>query len=72
MASPVTKEVADTAVARVATAARADTVVATAVSLVVTAAKAVTRRAASEVKVIIKLNPNYLALPLFAELYIHL
>jgi len=53
VASLATKEVVDTAVARAATAARVDTVVDTAVSLVVTVARAATRRADSEVKVII-------------------
>jgi hypothetical protein len=64
VASPDTREVvADTAVARAATAARVDTVVVTAVSLAATVVRADSLREDSEVKVIIKLNSNSLAFP---------
>jgi hypothetical protein len=59
VASPVTKEVADTVVAaRAATAVRVDTVVDTAVSLAATVVRPGSLKEDSEVKVIIKLNSN--------------
>ena len=63
VASPDTRVVADTAVARAATAVRVDTVVVTAVSLAATVVRVDSLREDLEVKVIIKLNSNSLAFP---------